>query len=272
MAMKHRYSVGSWALAGLFLAATGTAQLGPISSEMKAADIDAFVARYGYKPTAVPVAVHSLSVYVNKENPLDKLSLLQIDAIFSTGRACGAKAAITTWGEAGVTDPAWANKPISLYGHDSASGTYGYFKEHALCKGDFKDTVKELPSLTSVVQSVGSDIGGIGYGGIDYKTSGVKAIALASVPGAEFVEATPGNAVSGKYPLSRFLYIYINKAPNQPLDPQAREYIKDVLSQEGKKVMVEDGYASIKADDCVCKTHCPDSTCQGYDTCCLEQP
>jgi phosphate transport system substrate-binding protein len=224
---------------------SGTAQLGPMSREMKASEIDEFEKKYGYKPTAVRVAVDSLAVYVNKDNPLSQLSLQQVDAIFSKGRACGSKAAVTTWGQVGLTDPAWANKPLSLYGRNSASGTYGYFKEHALCKGDYKDQVKEQPGSASVVQGVTSDLGGIGYSGIGYKTSGVKALALAAKPGGEYVPATPDNALSGKYPLSRFLYIYINKAPNKPLDPLVREFVKYVLSHQGQEVVVKDGYVPI---------------------------
>ncbi len=217
----------------------GTSQLGPMSRQMKAEEIDAFEKKYGYKPTPVRVAVDGLAVFVNKDNPIKGLTLQQVDGIFSKGHACGGKA-INNWGQAGVQ--AWGNQPISLYGRNSASGTYGYFKEHALCKGDYRDTVKEQPGSASVVQGVTEDKTAIGYSGVGYKTSGVRAVPLAAKPGGEFVEDTPENILSGKYPIARFLYVYVNKAPNKPLDPLVREFVKYVLSQQGQQVVVKDGF------------------------------
>jgi phosphate transport system substrate-binding protein len=169
----------------------------------------------------------------------------QVDAIFSKGQACGGKA-INTWGAAGLSEGAWATQPLSLYGRNSASGTYGYFKEHALCKGDYRDTVKEQPGSASVVQGVTADKFAIGYSGIGYKTSGVRAVPIAAKPG-DCIDDSPGNIISGKYPLARFLYVYINKAPNKPLDPLVREYIKYVLSQQGQQIVVKDGFVPLPA-------------------------
>ena len=216
----------------------GTSQLGPMSRTMKAEEIDAFEKKYGYKPTAFRVAVDGIAVWVNKDNPVKCLTMQQIDGIFSKGRACGGKA-INNWGQAGVTE--WASQPISLYGRNSASGTYGYFKEHALCKGDYKDTVKEQPGSASVVQGVTEDKFGIGYSGVGYKTSGVRAVPVAAKAG-DCVEDSPENILAGKYPISRFLYVYVNKAPNKPLDPLVREYLKYVLSQQGQQTVVKDGF------------------------------
>jgi phosphate transport system substrate-binding protein len=217
----------------------GTSQLGPMSRVMKAEEIDAFEKKYGYKPTPVRVAVDGIAVFVNKDNPIKGLTMQQVDGIFSKGHACGGKA-IGNWGQAGVT--AWAKQPISLYGRNSASGTYGYFKEHALCKGDYKDTVKEQPGSASVVQGVTEDKFAVGYSGVGYKTSGVRAVPLAAKPGGEFVEDSPENILSGKYPIARFLYVYVNKAPNKPLDPLVREFVKFVLSQQGQQTVVKDGF------------------------------
>ncbi len=224
---------------------SGTAQLGPMSRTMRPTEIDEFEKKYGYEPTVVRVAVDALAVYVNKDNPLQQLTLQQVDAIFSKGRACGAKKAINTWSEAGVQDGRFATRPISLYGRNSASGTYGYFKEHTLCRGDYRDTVKEQPGSASVVQGVTEDLYGIGYSGIGYRTSGVRPLALAAKPGAQFFEASAEDALSGKYPLARYLYVYINKAPNKPLDPLVREFVKYALSQEGQQNVVKDGYLPI---------------------------
>jgi phosphate transport system substrate-binding protein len=218
----------------------GTAQLGPMSRTMKAEEIDAFEKKYGYKPTPIRVAVDGLAVFVNKDNPVKCLTMQQVDGIFSKGRACGGKA-IANWGQAGVTDAAWAKQPLSLYGRNSASGTYGYFKEHALCKGDYKDTVKEQPGSASVVQGVTEDKFAVGYSGVGYKTSGVRAVPIAAKAG-NCVDDSPENILSGKYPLARFLYVYVNKAPNKPVDPLVREFVKFVLSQQGQQTVVKDGF------------------------------
>lgn len=218
-----------------------TSNLGPMSRKMKDKELDAFEKKYGYKPTAVPVAIDALAVYVNKENPIQGLTIPQVDAIMSSTRKCGHNADIQTWGDAGL-EGAWAAKTIQLYGRNSVSGTYGYFKKKALCKGDYKNNVNEQPGSASVVQSVTSSLNGVGYSGIGYKTSGVKAVPLAKKAGNTFVEATPENAVAGKYPLARFLYVYVNKQPNKPLAPLEQEFIKMVLSQSGQKVVIKDGY------------------------------
>lgn len=224
----------------------GTSNLGPMSRKMKDNEIDDFESKYGYKPTAIPVAIDALAVFVNKDNPVKGLSLPQVDAIFSSTRKCGHSSDIENWGDAGLTG-GWAGKPIQLYGRNSVSGTYGFFKDEALCKGDFKSNVNEQPGSASVVQAVTTSNNGIGYSGIGYTTSGVKAIALAAKEGAPLVEPTPENATSGAYPLSRFLYIYVNKKPNEPLAPLEKEFIKMVLSKTGQQVVVKDGYIPMPA-------------------------
>ena len=223
-----------------------TSNLGPMSRKMKDKERDAFEKKYGYKPTAIPVAIDALAVYVNKDNPIKGLTIPQVDAIMSSTRKCGYESDITTWGQAGL-EGAWGEKSIQLYGRNSVSGTYGYFKKKALCKGDYKSNVNEQPGSASVVQSVTSSANGIGYSGIGYKTSGVKAVPLAKKPGGDFVEATPENAVAGKYPLSRFLYVYVNKQPNKPLAPLEQEFLKMVLSQTGQQVVIKDGYIPLPA-------------------------
>jgi len=223
----------------------GTSNIGPMSREMKDDELVAFEDKFGYKPTAIPVAVDALAVMVNKDNPVKGLSLPQVDAIFSSTRKCGHAADIDNWGDAGVS--AWASKSIQLYGRNSVSGTYGYFKEHALCKGDFKSNVNEQPGSASVVQSVTSSANGIGYSGMGYTTSGVKMVPLAKKEGQAFVEATPENAINGSYPLTRYLYIYVNKKPNQPLAPLENEFMKMVLSKIGQQVVIKDGYIPLPA-------------------------
>jgi len=224
----------------------GTSNFGPMSRPMKDTEIQAFEAKFGYKPTAIPVAVDLLAVYVNKDNPIKGLTVAQVDAVFSATRKCGYKEDITRWGQLGLTG-AWANRDFTMYSRNAVSGTYGYFKEHTLCKGDFKTTINEQPGSASVVQGVSESINGIGYSGIGYITSGVKAVPLAKKEGAPFVAATPDHALDGTYPLSRYLYVYINKNPNKDLTPMEREFIKLVLSKRGQEIVVRDGYVPLPA-------------------------
>jgi phosphate transport system substrate-binding protein len=224
----------------------GTANLGPMSRQMKSEEVAAFEGKYGYKPTAVPVAVDALAIFVHKDNPIQGLSIPQIDAIFSATRLCGHDQDITTWGDLGVAGEL-ANQSIQLFGRNSVSGTYGYFKEFALCKGDYKNTVNEQPGSASVVQGVTKSINGIGYSGEGYRTSGVKLVPLAKKEGGDFVEPTKENALSGKYPLSRFLFVYVNKKPNQALPPLEAEFLRMVLSKTGQTTVVKDGYVPLPA-------------------------
>ncbi|BBK34814.1 phosphate ABC transporter substrate-binding protein (PhoT family) [Stella humosa] len=219
----------------------GTAQFGPMSRPMKGAEIDAFEKKYGYKPAAIRGAVDALAVFVHKDNPIQCLTLQQVDAVFSKTRKGGSNKEAATWGDLGLTGE-WAAKPVSLYGRNSASGTYGYFKEVALFNGDFKDAVKEQPGSSTVVQGVASDKFAMGYSGIGYATADVRAVPLAGKAGEKCAPATAAAAYAGEYPLARFLYIYANVNPNQPLDPARGEFIKFVYSRQGQEAVLKDGY------------------------------
>jgi phosphate transport system substrate-binding protein len=218
----------------------GTAQFGPMSREMKSKEIDDFEKKFGYKPSEIRVAVDSLAVFVHKDNPIKCLTLKQLDAIFSSTRKGGNPKDIKTWGDLGLSG-VWADKPISLYGRNSASGTYAYFKEVALFRGDFKANVKEQPGSSAVVQGVATDKYAIGYSGVGYETADVKAVPLAVQEGKCFAPNAE-NAYGGDYPLARFLYIYFNKKPNEPLDPLTTEFIKYVFSKEGQQTVIKDGF------------------------------
>ncbi|BBO16841.1 phosphate ABC transporter substrate-binding protein [Candidatus Brocadia pituitae] len=225
---------------------SGTAQIGPMSRAMKPTETDAFDKKYGYKPMEIKTALDALAVYVNKDNPIKGLSLPQVDAIFSKTRKGGYKQDIRIFGQLGLTGE-WAKRPISLYGRNSASGTYGFFKERALFKGDYRNEVKEQPGSASVVQGVTEDRYAIGYSGIGYKTSGVHAVPLSFKEGEPYQEAEMENVMSGSYPLARFLYVYIHKKPGQPLDPLIREFVKFILCREGQEVVIKDGYIPLPA-------------------------
>ena len=224
----------------------GTSNFGPMSRQMKDKEIQAFEKKMGYKPTAIPVAIDALAVFVHKDNPIEGLSLAQIDSIFSATRTCGYEKQLKAWGQLGIPGPL-SNADIQLYGRNSVSGTYGYFKKIALCDGDFKNSVNEQPGSASVVQSVSVSRNGIGYSGMGYRTSGVKALPISLADDGQFVDATPETAITGEYPLARALFMYVNKAPNKPLSPLEREFVKLVLSKAGQEVVVKDGYVPLTA-------------------------
>ncbi len=224
---------------------TGSAQLGPMSREMKASEIGAFEGRYGYKPTKIAVAVDALAVFVHKDNPVSGLSLEQVDAIFSTTHKRGGQD-VSNWGQVGLKGE-WSGKSISLFGRNSASGTYGFFKDTALAKGDYKSSVKEQPGSSSVVQGIASDLSAIGYSGIGYRTSGVRPLPLSEKNGQAFVEPSQINCENGSYPLARFLYVYVNKSPNKDMDKLTQEFITFVLSKQGQEITIKDGYYPLPA-------------------------
>lgn len=227
--------------------AAGIAQIGPMSRMMRPSEIDTFEARHGFPPTPIAVAIDSLAVFVHKDNPIESLTLEQVDAIFSSTRVSGYPQDVRTWGDVGLTGR-WEGMPISLYGRNSASGTYGYFKEKALFDGDFKDAVKEQPGSASVVMGISEDLPGIGYTGIGYATSGVRPVPIALSEGEPAYEPSVENILSGRYPLSRLLYVYIVKSPTEPLDTLTREFLKFVLSQQGQEVVIKDGYMPLPAN------------------------
>ncbi len=205
-----------------------------------------FEERFGYEPIRFDVALDTVGVFVHRDNPLRHLTLQQIDSIFSSTRRCGGARDITRWGELGL-EGGWSSAPISLFGRNAASGTYGFFKRHALCRGDYKPTVKEQPGSASVVQGVERDRYGIGYSGIGYATAGVRAVPIL-LDDATLVEPSFENAANGRYPLARFLEVYVNKPPGQPLDPLTHEYLRFMLSRDGQQVVVRAGFYPIDAE------------------------
>lgn len=218
----------------------GSSQLGPMSREMKPEELNAFEGKYGYKPTRLKTCLDALAVFVNKDNPLTSLTMKQVDSIFSSTRKKGGDE-ITTWGQLGLGGE-WASAPITRYGRNSASGTYTYFKEKALDKGDYRDDVKEQPGSSGVVDGVTHDKFAIGYSGIGYATSGVKALSLQYKDGGTAYKPSMGNVIAEQYPLGRFLNVYINKSPNEPLSPVTRQFFLFVFSKEGQEIVAKEGF------------------------------
>ena len=186
-------------------------------------------------------------MFVNKDNPIKCLTIAQVDAIFSKSRRHGYKEDITTWGQLGLTGE-WANKPISLYGRNSASGHV------RLLQGAHAQERR--------LQGHGQGAAGLGrrssraspWTASPSATAASATRPPASAPcrsprrkAASATRRIPDNAYSGSYPLARFLFVYVNKAPGKPLDPLTREFVKLILSKEGQEVVIKDGYFPIPA-------------------------
>ncbi len=225
----------------------GAANFAPMSRRMKDEEVAAFVAKNGYRPTEIRVAIDALAVYANKDNPIEGITLAQVDAIFSASRKCGYQQDITRWGQLGLQGD-WALRDINLYGRNPSSGTRAFFSEHALCKGEYKKSLKMLPTSVDVVHMVAWHSGGLGYSGVGYRKPGVRILPLAAKAGSPFVEATATKALSGEYPLTRFLYVYLNKDPAKPLPPMERAFMRFVLSQRGQELVANDGFIPLTTD------------------------
>jgi len=223
----------------------GTASLAPMSRPMLERELRAFERRHGYPPTAITVAVDALAIFVHQDNPLTGLNLQQLDAIFSATRRCGGQVRVDRWQQLGVKGQL-ATQPLLLYGRNAVSGTYGFFREQALCRGDFHSRVNEQPGSASVVQSVATALNAIGYSSINYRNASVRVLPLARL-GSDYIAPEPDTFIDGRYPLARPLHIYINRPPGQPLSPLVREFLHLVLSREGQEMVLKEGYTPLPA-------------------------
>lgn len=223
----------------------GTANIGPMSRAMKAAEEEVFIRKYGYPPTAIPVAMDVIAVYVNKDNPLTAISLAQLAGVFSGPLSCGVTGAISRWGELGLVGH-WQNRSFERYSRHAVSGTYGYFQQAALCGGDFLRTINEMPGSASVIKGVAGSLNGIGYAGIGFRSADVRPLAIRVDD--EDVLPQPETALSGRYPLVRTLYLYVNKHPQKGLSAVEAEFLKLILSREGQALISLDGYIPLPVD------------------------
>ncbi len=222
----------------------GTANIGPMSRQLNAAEIARFERVHGYPPTVLTVAVDAIGIFVQRNNPLNKVTVQQIDAIFSGTRWCGAAHPITSWEQLGV-DKFHRKRSIELFSRSSISGTYDLFKEKALCGGDFVVFNNEMQSSKSVIQSIAASIGGIGYAALGQATREVKALSI-SPDGEKYFAPSYENVQSGAYPLTRYLYIMVNKSPFSPLTPLENAFLHYILSPEGQTIVVKSGYFSVE--------------------------
>nr|WP_089139899.1 phosphate ABC transporter substrate-binding protein PstS family protein [Vibrio rumoiensis] len=224
----------------------GTSQFGPMSRPMKAKEIEAFERQYGYPPIQLKVAIDAIGIFVHKDNPIKGLNFEQVDAIFSSTLKCGATTSLNKWQQLGINTE-WAKLGFQLFGRNSVSGTYGYFKQHALCEGDFKRQVNEQPGSASVVQSVASSINSIGYSGVGYQVSKAKLIPIAR-KGEDYISPSRENILNGQYPLARYLYVYVHKNPLKPLPKPQAEFLRFIYSKQGQMGVEKDGYVALSRE------------------------
>jgi len=224
----------------------GTATIGPMSRELKPSEIRDFTRVHGYPPTVLKVAMDAIAIFVDRRNPISGMTLQQVDAVFSQTQYCGSDTRIEQWSQLGVDEVGYRS-PIRTYGRNSVSGTYGLFKIMALCDGDFKNTVNEQPGSASVVLSVASGTGAIGYAAYGYKTAGVRAVPLGETLDS-LIPLSIETVRNESYPFARFLYLVINKKPGEPLPTLEREFLRFILSKEGQAQVIRDGYFPIRED------------------------
>lgn len=222
----------------------GTASLGPMSRLMLSTEQRRFRNRFGYDAYAVPVALDMLAIYVHQDNPLQQISMAELEAIYAQNRRCSFHPAIKRWGELGLTG-AWQTRHLAVYGRNSASGTYAFFRQRALCNDDFQARVQQLPGAAAVVRAVSLNVNGVGYSGFGQQIAGVKMLAVSKENTTEAILPSAEHALSGAYPLARLLYIYVNKAPEQPLPLAEREFIRFILSAKGQQLLLNDGLVPV---------------------------
>jgi phosphate transport system substrate-binding protein len=233
---------------------SGTADLAPVAREPLPDEAKNFHAKYGYDPFAIAVAggsyrtpgkTHAIDFFVHKENPIDKLTLAQLDAIYSVTNKRGYRA-VKTWGDLGLSGD-WANAPIHLYGVRRPNGIADFVQMRVLEGGEYKPIHKEyhtegaVPALDAIVDDVAHDKFGIGYAGLTNLKANSKIVALAPAPGGPYYQASFEEVLKQQYPLSREIYFYVNRAPGKAIDANIAEFIRFVLSSQGQAGVVKEG-------------------------------
>ena len=216
------------------------------SRELFDAEIKEFVTQHGYEPLAVPVAVDAVALYVHKDNPLEGVTLDQVDAMFSTTRNRGYQTAITQWGQLGLTG-GWEKAKVELFGRDRRSGTRAFFQEHCLAGGEFMPGLHEEPGAASVILDLSRNQTGIGYSGFGLQSSTVRILPLAEAQGMPFITPSPTTVTDQTYPLTRVLYLYLDKNPKSPLPDVVKEFLTFVMSQEGQEAVIKAGFFPLPA-------------------------
>src|SRR6516164_1278866 len=232
----------------------GSADIGPVAREMLPNEIAPFRGKYGYEPFAIRVAggsyrtpgkTHAIVFVVNSKNPINQVTLAQLDAIYSKTRKRGYKV-VNGWGDVGDTGE-FADKPIHLWGLIQPNGIAHFLDERVLENGEYKDnitqktTVGNVPALDAIAQGVAADPYAIGYTGLTSVIDGTKALALGDEEKGPYYKGTFQEVVDQQYPLSRVIYIYLNRKSSEPLDPKVREFLKFILSAQGQQDVAKEG-------------------------------
>jgi phosphate transport system substrate-binding protein len=209
-----------------------------------------FRTRFGYAPTGVVVAHDAIAVFVHPDNPRSRITLTELDAIYSSTRNCGAERPVRSWSEleAPSASPA-APSPILAIGRDSGSGTHELFREITLCGGRYRAEVVAWPGNGAVVATVARNPEAIGYAGLGYVNGLVRTLAVARVGADAAILPDAQTVASGSYPLARAIHVYVNRRPHQPLAPLPRAFIAYILSEEGQQLVRHEGFIPLNADE-----------------------
>jgi len=217
----------------------GTADLSPMSRALDALEMAAFERRFGYRPGCVSVALDALGVVTAVANPLQRISLLELDQVFSSTRKCSFLPRIERFSE--LADGHGLYLRIRPLGRSASSGSYGYFRQSVLCNGRFSEHYRALPGAAAVAYAVARSTSALGYVGAGFLSSQIKAISVSAGPIAAAVAPNEANILSGRYPLSRELKVYFNRAPAQALKPEVQAFLSFALSDQGQLIARQGG-------------------------------
>jgi len=220
----------------------GISHMGPMSRPMTEAESRRFQAEFGYPPTQLAVGLDALAVFVHPDNPIARtgMDLRELDAVLSASRVRGYPNDANVWGDLGLTG-VYRSAPITVYGRNSASGTYGLFQKRVLLGGEFKPTNVELIGSAEVVEAVAADPFGIGYSSVGYARRDAATVPLAEDPGRTPVAPTAAGAEGG-YPLARELSLVFAFDPSEPVPEAMREFLRFVYSADGQRLVAEAGF------------------------------
>ena len=221
----------------------GSVDIGMMSEPMSSEDKRAFKNTYGYEPLEIKIAINMIAVLVNTENPIDCLTIDQIDGIYSNTYKCQGSSDISAWGILNQIGE-WSNMPIKIYSRTPTSGTYNIFKNIALCGGTYKNTITKLASSRDIGEFVSQDIYSIGYSGTGLQTPNVKAVGVGKTKDKCYLPES-NNAVSKDYPLTRDLYLYFRESPSKGMKNVTTNFLEYVFSKQGQDAIKEAGLVKL---------------------------
>lgn len=212
--------------------------IAPMSRPMNDAELAQFKQKFGYEPLRIVIAIDALAVFVHKDNPIEALSLTQLDAMFSATRKRGGSP-VDTWGDLGLTGE-WAERPVQLFGFGDLTGGYALFRDLVLDGGEYSAAMKAEPGSSAIVSAAGAYRGAVGFASQYFATARTRMVPIIGDDGVPH-EPTEATCIEGSYPLARRLFIYVNKKPGEPLPPNTTEFLAYVLSRQGQATATELG-------------------------------